>query len=104
MKLNFILSVACCESKMLRRNWLLRFFALLVFIGITLLQIKVQSTWSVTEHHMTALSSSIPFFNIYWFNLLQSILLVFIVADRFKSEKFADTMESIQVRPMNNLE
>ena len=102
MKLNLILTVACYEAKVLKRSWLLRLFALLAFVGITVLQIMTQSSWSITEHYMVALPSSMPFFNAYWFNLLQVFLLVFIVADRFKSGKHVDTTESLRVRPVSN--
>ena len=46
--------------------------------------------------------SSIPFVNIYLFNIAQSVIAIFLAGSFLKRDKKLDTAEVIYVRPMSN--
>lgn len=105
MNLHNIHSIARYEVKLLRRSWLFRIFALLALFGISGLLIAEYTTvlnpykgiWS-----NVALTSLIPFTTIYFYNVAQSIIVIFLAGSFLKRDKKLDTAEVIYVRPMSN--
>jgi hypothetical protein len=87
---------------LLRRSWLFRIFAVLALVVITFLHVGTQANMNGYQWNMVALSSSIPFVNIYIFNIAQSIIAVFLAGDFMKRDKKLDTAEVTYVRPMSN--
>jgi hypothetical protein len=102
MSLHNIFSISRYEVKLLRRSWLFRIFATLALVMITFLHVATQSNIEQYQWSMVALSSSIPFVNIYIFNIAQSIIAIFLAGDFMKRDKKLDTAEVIYVRPMSN--
>ncbi|MFR7812083.1 MAG: ABC transporter permease, partial [Butyricimonas faecihominis] len=61
-----------------------------------------QSNLGWFEWVMVAMPSSIPFVNIYLFNIAQSVIAIFLAGSFLKRDKKLDTAEVIYVRPMSN--
>ena len=103
MNIHNISTISRYETKLLRRSWLFRIFAVLSLLVIVFFQISLQSNifgwyrWS-----MIAMPSSIPFVNIYLFNIAQSIIAIFLAGSFLKRDQKLDTAEVIYVRPMSN--
>jgi hypothetical protein len=75
---------------------------MLSLVVITVLHLGSQANMDSYQWNMVALSSSIPFVNIYIFNIAQSIIAIFLAGDFMKRDKKLDTAEVIYVRPMSN--
>lgn len=105
MNLHNIGVISRYEVKLLRRSWLFRIFAVLALLGITLtiliLQTRVLNQYGYTWNKM-ALSSQMPYLCIYFYNLVQSIIVIFLSGSFLKRDKKLDTAEVIYVRPMSN--
>lgn len=105
MNLHNINVIAGYEVKLLRRSWLFRIFAILALLLLTIVQIsqltpafwKYNETWA-----KTALTSMIPFYSIYLYNIAQSVIVIFLAGSFLKRDKKLDTAEVIYVRPMSN--
>lgn len=105
MNLQNIRTVTRYEARLLRRSWLFRIFGVLAFIGIfcaviyrcTPLIIDGVSRWG-----RVALSDQIPFFSLYLYNILQSVILIFFVGGMSAKERKMDTMDVIYARPIGN--
>lgn len=93
------------EVKLLRRSWLFRIFAILALLGITL-TLLVQQTRVLNPYDYSwtrmGLSSQMPFLCIYFYNIVQSIIVIFLSGSFLKRDKKLDTAEVIYVRPMSN--
>ncbi|MDE5610979.1 MAG: hypothetical protein K2I90_03055, partial [Odoribacter sp.] len=50
----------------------------------------------------TALSSLMPFVSVYYYNIAQSVIVIFLAGSFLKRDKKLDTAEVIYVRPMSN--
>ena len=105
MNLHNIGVISRYEVKLLRRSWLFRIFAILALLGITL-TILVQQTRILNQYGYTwnkmALSSQMPYLCIYFYNIVQSIIVIFLSGSFLKRDKKLDTAEVIYVRPMSN--
>lgn len=103
MNIHNINTISRYETKLLRRSWLFRIFAVLSLLIIVFFQLSLQSNifgwyrWS-----MIAMPSSIPFVNIYLFNIAQSVIAIFLAGSFLKRDQKLDTAEVIYVRPMSN--
>lgn len=86
----------------MRRSWLFRIFSILALVIITAFHVSLQSNMDAYTWNMVALSASIPFVNIYLFNVAQSIIAIFLAGDFMKRDKKLDTAEVTYVRPMSN--
>ena len=102
MSLHNIYIVSLYEARLLRRSWLFRIFAALALLVISSLHFSTQSNLDGFQWNMVAMSSSIPFVNIYIFNIAQSIIAIFLAGDFMKRDKKLDTAEVIYVRPISN--
>lgn len=105
MNLQNIRTVAHYEARLLRRGWLFRIFAFLALVGIfcaivyrcTPLIIDGVSRWG-----RVALSDQVPFFSLYLYNILQSVILIFFVGGMAAKERKMDTIDVIYARPIGN--
>ena len=103
MNIHNINTISRYETKLLRRRWLFRIFAVLSLLIIVFFQISLQSNiFGWYRWGMVAMPSSIPFVNIYLFNIAQSIIAIFLAGNFLKRDKKLDTAEVIYVRPMSN--
>ena len=88
------------ESKLARRNWLFYFF-LLGILGYT---VGILIPWDI--HYLlwreVALASSIFSRGVYFLNLFQSLIVVFLVCDIQRKQKKAETREVLSPRPISN--
>lgn len=98
-------TIARYEVKLLKRSWLFRIFAILALLGITLITLGYQSS-AINTYDYTwprlAVSSLMPFCNVYFYNIAQSIIVIFLAGSFLKRDKKLDTAEVIYVRPMSN--
>lgn len=105
MNLHNINTIARYEVKLLKRSWLFRIFAILALLGITLIILGYQTylfdKWS-TKWPRIAVSSLMPFCSIYFYNIAQSVIVIFLAGSFLKRDKKLDTAEVIYVRPMSN--
>lgn len=105
MNLHNIGVISRYEVKLLRRSWLFRIFAILALLGITL-TILVEQTRVLNKFGYIwlniALSSQMPYLCIYFYNIIQSIIVIFLSGSFLKRDKKMDTAEVIYVRPMSN--
>lgn len=105
MNIHNINTIARYEIKLLRRSWLFRIFAILAIMGITLMLLGSQTpifsrfmeTWN-----LVGLTSFLPFSSTYYYNIAQSIIIIFLAGSFLKRDKKLDTAEVIYVRPMSN--
>lgn len=104
MTLHNINIIARYEVKLLKRSWLFRIFAFLALLGIALLTLGYQSSvvGMDTVWPRLAVSSLMPFCNIYFYNIAQSVIVIFLAGSFLKRDKKLDTAEVIYVRPMSN--
>ena len=102
MNIHNISTISRYETKLLRRSWLFRIFAILSLLVIVFFHMGTQSNLGWFEWVMVAMPSSIPFVNIYLFNIAQSVIAIFLAGSFLKRDKKLDTAEVIYVRPMSN--
>ncbi len=92
------------EVKLLKRSWLFRIFAILALVGISVVILGYQT--SLNQHSniwpKVAVSSLMPFCSIYFYNIAQSVIVIFLAGSFLKRDKKLDTAEVIYVRPMSN--
>ncbi|WP_065220096.1 MULTISPECIES: carbohydrate-binding protein [Butyricimonas] len=88
------------ESKLVKRNWLFRLFILGV-LGYTL---AFLTPWDIHQEawRSIALASSLPTRGVYFLNLLQSLVVVFLVCDRSRARNKADSREVHSIRSLSN--
>lgn len=105
MTLHNINTIARYEVKLLKRSWLFRIFAILAILGITLVTLVYQTSVVATTDNIwprLAVASLMPFCNIYFYNIAQSVIVIFLAGSFLKRDKKLDTAEVIYVRPMSN--
>ena len=87
------------ECKLVRRNWLFYFFIFGV-LGILSVLIPWARDWISWEHVVFA--SSIPIRGVYFLNLFQSLIVIFIICDIERKRRKAETREVLSARPIGN--
>ena len=96
-----ILSVAEYEFKTLVRSWFFRIFSLLTIGILILLNIgmfaNMYSPWT-----LRGISSSIPYMNLMFLNIIQAIIGIFMASDFLKYDQKLDSTEVIYIRSMSN--
>ncbi len=105
MNLQNINVIARYEVKLVKRSWLFRIFAILALVlisGFMLIDRTNIINRMITLWPRVALSSFLPFYNIYLYNIAQSVIVVFLAGSFLKRDKKLDTAEVIYVRPMSN--
>ena len=105
MNLHNINTIARYEVKLLKRSWLFRIFAILALLGISLTILGYQTTIVNTfdiKWPRIGVSSLMPFTSVYFYNIAQSVIVIFLAGSFLKRDKKLDTAEVIYVRPMSN--
>ena len=92
------------EVKLLKRSWLFRIFAILALVGISVVILGYQTSLNQYGNiwPKVAVSSLMPFCSIYFYNIAQSVIVIFLAGSFLKRDKKLDTAEVIYVRPMSN--
>lgn len=85
------------ESKLVRRNWLFYFFIFGV-LGILSVLVPWTRDWIFWEN--VAFASSIPIRGIYFLNLFQSLIVIFIICDLERKRRKAETRDVLSARPI----
>ncbi len=99
-----IRTVAKYESKILRRSWFFRLFAIGALFILTIMNIAIYSPIGDEEWELVSIPSSLPLLNLYILNIGQAIVVIFLSADFLKRDKKIDTNEVLYTRSMTNFE
>jgi ABC-type transport system involved in multi-copper enzyme maturation permease subunit len=97
-----ISTVARYERKILFRSWFFRIFAILTllilgfFHGVTIFE-RSPFSWN-----LIALPSALIYNSMMMFNIVQSVIAIFLASDFMKRDKKLDTSEVLFIRPMSN--
>ena len=103
MNLLNINTVARYEAKILKRSWLFRILAVLSLVGVIAFQIMVQGDLNFwTSWNLIAMSSYIPYMNLYLFGMAMAVTVVFLGGELLNRDRKLDTMEIIYARSMSN--
>ena len=103
MNIQHVNIVARYEAKLLRRNIVFLGFVILAMIGISLWQVVNQGGDNVFWYKV-AFASSLPFFNVYYYNLVQVLIAVFVSMEVVYRERKREAMEVFLCRPFRNSE
>ena len=104
MDLKNVKVVASYEARLVCRSFNFWVLFLLAVGGISLWQWLIQgkvtlSSWSWLMHHQTF---SFPLVNAYFYNIVQSFFVIFLVTDLFSRERRGETIASLHARPVGN--
>ncbi|WP_294141115.1 hypothetical protein [uncultured Sanguibacteroides sp.] len=102
MKFQIIKTIACYEAKLLRRNWGFRIFAVIALLGTWIFQYVEQIQFLFW--FKIAMPSSLPWFNTYIYNVLQALMIIFVVTDVLKRDRRFDSGIVLTVYPVSNSE
>lgn len=97
-----IIAVARYERKILFRSWFFRIFAILTLVilgffhGVSIFE-RSPFSWN-----LKALPSALVYNGMMMFNIVQSIIAIFLASDFMKRDKKLDTAEVLFIRPMSN--
>jgi hypothetical protein len=99
-----IWAIARFEIKTLSRSWFLRIFTALAFILIFFYDLSVFTDLleGFAPRMLYGMSSSLPYTNLLFFNIVQAVITVFLASDFLKRDKKLDTTEAIYIRSMTN--
>ena len=103
MKYDHVIAIAKYEARLLRRSTLFQVFTGLAILGIPFLQLINQGGDNLFWYKI-ALPSSFPFINIYLYNLLQTLVIIFACTEREKQSMTQYTIEVLQCHPASNYE
>ncbi|SDB89207.1 ABC transporter permease [Williamwhitmania taraxaci] len=100
LSFNHINTIAHFEAKTLFRSWFFRIFGILMLLFLLVFDIE-QISDNEGQLYL-AVPSAIPYVNLLFLNLVQSIIAVFLASDFLKRDKKLDTTEVIYTRSMSN--
>lgn len=103
MNLDGVFYVIIYEMKRQWRTWGFRLFALFSLFFIVLAHIYWQGQGNCENWKMVALPCSMPLVNAWLFSVLQSLFLIFVVAEIPGRMKREGALEAISTRPYNNV-
>ena len=96
--------VARYEATILRRSWFFRLFSIGALFFITVFDIALFSPVGDEPWNLVSIPSSVPLLNLYFINIGQAVVVIFLAADFLKRDKKVDTNEVLYTRSMSNLE
>jgi len=102
--LHNVRTVAKYEAKTLRRSWFFRLFSIGVLFIFTFMNIGLFSPVGDESWDLVSIPSSVPLINLYFLNIGQALIVIFLAADFLKRDKKIDTNEVLYTRPMSNFE
>lgn len=103
MNFSNINTIARYEAKILRRTWSFLLLALVSLVGVSIFQVLVQGnmvrwfSWNVI-----ALSSYVPYLNVYLYSIIQVLPVVFLACDMLDRDRKIDMAETIYTRSLSN--
>ncbi|HET6557165.1 MAG TPA: hypothetical protein VFG54_07610 [Prolixibacteraceae bacterium] len=97
-----ISSIAKYEVITLLRSWFFRIFALLAIVILFFFNLGIQVMGDGNNWNLKAISSAIPYFNLFLLNTVQAIIAIFLASDFLKRDKKLDTTDVIYIRSMSN--
>lgn len=99
-----IKTIATYESKILFRTWFFKIFAILSVFLLSLFHVVTNFNLGMDSWPFHALPANVPYINIKFLNIIQSIIAIFLASGFLKKDKKLDTSVVIYVRPMSNAE
>jgi len=99
-----IKTIANYESKTLFRTWFFKIFSILSIVLLSLFHLVTNMDSGADAWPFHALPANVPYINIKFLNIVQSIIAVFLASGFLKKDKKLDTSVVIYVRPMSNAE
>jgi len=99
-----IKTIANYESKTLYRTWFFKIFAILAIVCLGGFHLITNLDTGADAWPFHALPGNVPYTNIKFLNIIQSIIAVFLASGFLKKDKKLDTSVVIYVRPMSNAE
>lgn len=84
------------------RSWFFRIFAILSLFILCMFNLGVFALPNSAVWSSRAISSSIPYANMFLLNIVQAIIAVFLSSEFLQKDKKLDTAEVILVRPISN--
>ncbi len=97
-----IFSVAKYESRILARSWFFRIFAILSILILFGINMSTISEVAGNEWSFRAIPSSIPYMNLLFVTITQSIIAIFLSSEFLRRDKKLDTSVVFYVRPPSN--
>lgn len=106
MNFHSIATIARYETKILSRSWSFRLFVTLTLVIVFCLQIIQLFDISNNPHLLSidSLAAEIPFSSFEFINIMQSLIALFVVMESSRRSSSKDTLETIRVRPISNIE
>ncbi len=99
-----IFSVSTYERKTLFRSWFFRIFSILALFFLFSINIGFYGNHGDAQWVARAIASNLPYMNVLFINIAQSIIAVFLASDFLRRDKKLDTTEVIYTRPISNAE
>ena len=93
-------TVMTYESKLVRRHWLFYLFV----VGTFCYALAFLVPWDIQREKWwgVALASSLPVRAVYFLNLFQSLIVIFLACDISRQRKKAESREVLSVKPLSN--
>lgn len=104
ISLRNISSVSTYERKTLFRSWFFRIFSILALLFLFLIHIGFYGNHEGSRWVARAIAANVPYMNVLFINVAQSIIAVFLASDFLRRDKKLDTTEVIYTRPISNAE
>ncbi|MGB5990369.1 MAG: hypothetical protein WBG43_11615 [Marinifilaceae bacterium] len=99
-----IKTIATYERKTLYRTWFFKIFAIIALLGLGGFHLITTLVPNANDWAIHALPANMPYVNIKFLNIIQSIIAIFLASGFLKKDKQLDTSVVIYVRPMSNVE
>lgn len=99
-----ISSVATYERKTLFRSWFFKIFSFLALFILFFIHVGFFGNHNGAFWSTRAIEANLPYLNVLFINVAQSIIAVFLASDFIRRDKKLDTTEVIYTRPISNAE
>jgi ABC-type transport system involved in multi-copper enzyme maturation permease subunit len=100
-----IRTIAKYEMKVLSRSWFFRIFTILALVFLFFFNLVTQTDvdgsaqWSII-----AIPAAIPLTSLFFLNIGQAVIVIFLASDFLKRDKKLDTAEVVYTKPVSNFD
>jgi ABC-type transport system involved in multi-copper enzyme maturation permease subunit len=100
-----IRTIAKYEMKVLSRSWFFRIFTILALVFLFFFNLVTQTDvdgsaqWSII-----AIPAAIPLTSLFFLNIGQAVIVIFLASDFLKRDKNLDTAEVVYTKPVSNFD
>ncbi len=100
-----IRTIAKYEIKVLSRSWFFRIFSILALAFLFFFNLATQTDVDGTaQWSIVAIPAAIPFVSLFFLNVGQSVIVIFLASDFLKRDKKLDTAEVVYTKPVSNFD